>query len=219
MKKIKLLIAVFFTMLLTSGCASSYPMGLNEEQWNSLSKEKQIELTIEQNRLNQERSLLEEKRQLQQGESSSYQQQAQTLPFRYGDIATVSFYSGIGKFGKREKNILPQSFMINRGETKEIQLRMQYKDKKYTETETIFLVYAQDGSKIEIFGETPNQRRQRITLLNDGKWNRGIKYSNQNAESSKYIALRNVSVGVRFYDEESRYDDRNYHHKDYRNYK
>lgn len=219
MKKIKLFVAVLFAMFLTSGCASSYPMGLNEEQWNSLSKEKQIELTIEQNRLNQERSLLEEKRQLQQGESSSSYQQAQTLPFRYGDVATVSFYGGIAKHDKYEKSILPQSFMINRGETKEVQLLLQREGKNYTQTETIFLVYAQDGSKIEIFGETPNQRRQRITLLNDGKWNRGAKYSNQNAESSKYIALRNVSVGVRFYDEESRYDDRNYHRRDYRSYK
>ncbi len=191
--------------------ASPYPMGLTKELWESLDKEKQVELILEEKRQIHEKEILAKKEEIlnkEQNKSDIEEQNPQ-----YGDIVVVNFNSGLTKHNKYKKNILPQSFLIEKGETKEVELQLQKEGKNYIQTETIFLHYASSGMQIEIFAETPNDRRKRITLLNKGRWNKGENYKNLNVESSKYIALYNVDVSVRFLDEERRYRQRRHYRK------
>lgn len=205
--KIKIKLIAFIALIyLTHGDASEYPMGLNQEQWITLDKKQQIELTIEQKRIDHEKEMLTQKQELlEEGKSD---QSPQNNYEEYGNAVIINFNKGSMKHGKYQKDILPQSFVIKKGETQEVELLVQKQGNSFTQQETIFIHFSASATQIEIFAETPSQRKKRITVLNRGTWNKGESYENLNVESSKYIALYNLDISVRFQDKERRYEER-----------
>lgn len=54
MKKLLLILPI---ILLLSACASSYPLGMNEEQWNKLSAQERQQLLLEQQKYREQQHL------------------------------------------------------------------------------------------------------------------------------------------------------------------
>ena len=191
-----LCVALFFI-----GCSTKYPMGLNEEQWLQLSSQEQLELTKQQQMLDHQIALEREKQrqlalklELKEQERIDKLYQNATI----GDIVVVNFESGAALSSREKLPIIPQAVVLARGETKEIDLQLQRGN--HTRVQRVYLHYANQATQVEISLNPPNQRVNKIVLLNDGRWNRGTKYPKQNLEVSKYSGLYNLGLSVRYHE-------------------
>jgi len=200
MKKVLLLLAVF--SLLTA-CASSYPLGMTEEQWKSITPEERQSLLLKQQQYEEEQRVIRMKaaakeRQLELKREIAEKKRLDALYSNpeNGNVIMLNILGGQYKYGKRVKNVLEETYQIARGETKKIELALQQPKKHYTSTEIVYLHYAQHGNGVYLYLDNPNYNSsKRISLLRDGHWACGSNYK-KNLHTS-YESLTGMRLFVK----------------------
>lgn len=181
MKRVLFILAVF--SLLTA-CASSYPLGMSEEQWKSISPEERQALLLKQQQYEEEQRAIRMKANARERELELQREIAEKkrLDALYsnpqnGNVLMVNILGGNYKYGKRVKRVLEETYQIARGETKQIELVLEDPKKHYSSTERAYLVYAQHGNGVYLYLDNPGYNSsKRISLLRDGNWACGSNY-------------------------------------------
>jgi len=198
-----LLILPIFALL--TACASSYPLGMNEEQWNKLSAEERQQLLLEQQKYREEQRLAQiqadaRARELRHREEMAEKQRLQSLydiPTN-GNVIMVNILGGEFHQGKRVDYIREETYQLARGEIKQIKLGLENRKKHYHSTETVYLEYAMNGNAVYLYLDDPQYRHNtqaRIALLRDGKWRCGSNYK-KNLKTS-YEKIKNLKFFVK----------------------
>ncbi len=201
----KRLVLILPIIILLSACASSYPLGMNEEQWNKLSAEERQQLLLEQQKYREQQRLARieaeaRARELQHQEDMAEKARLQALydnPVN-GNVVMVNVLGGVLIQGKRTKRIQEETFQLARGEIQSIELIVKDNKKGYTSRKSFYLEYAINGNAVYLYLEDPqynNYRDDRIALLRDGNWQCGSHYV-KNLNSS-YEKLKKVKLFVK----------------------
>ncbi len=201
----KKLIFLAFLFSLLSACASPYPLGMNEEQWNKLSPQERQQLLLEQQKYREEQRLAQiqadaRARELRHKEEMAEKKRLEALynnPAN-GNIVMVNILGGEYLHGKQVEYIREESYQLARGEIKKIDLILENKKKHYYSTETAYLKYAMNGNAVYLYLEDPKYRHnlsQRIALLRDGHWNCGSHY--QKGLNTSYEKLKRMKFFVK----------------------
>ncbi|WP_029406857.1 hypothetical protein [Thiomicrorhabdus sp. Milos-T2] len=201
MKKALFILALF--SLLTA-CASSYPLGMSEEQWKSISPQERQALLLKQQKYNEEQRVIRMKaaakeRELQLKRDIAEKKRLDALYNNpeNGNVIMVNILGGDYKSGKRHYNIMEDTYQIARGEAKQIELRLEESKKHYNSNETAYLVYAQHGNGVYLYLDNPKySSSKRISLLRDGHWACGSNYK-KSLYSSSYESLDNIRLFVK----------------------
>jgi hypothetical protein len=169
-----------------AGCML-YPMGLNKQQWESLSPVQQAEYRARQHEIDVERARQaalrqQEEARLAEERARAEQERAQEraraeqerLAFayrhaRYGDIITVSVQGGEIAFNGKRHPYEPIAFELIRGECKEVQFARLGSPHQTT---SIIMRLAEDGNTF--YFDAP--ARKHIVIVNDG-WEQGRTYT------------------------------------------
>lgn len=114
-------------VLLTTGCISQYPLGMNREQWEALPAEKQAEYQAKQYAINEERRQQREAQRMEQEKYEREQAMARAERLRlayanaqYGDIVRVTIQGGFLQVYNKRYPYHPVSFELIKGEVKNI---------------------------------------------------------------------------------------------------
>ena len=170
-----------FILLLTA-CASPYPMGMNEEQWQKLSPNERQSLLLKQQEYDEKKRLERQKAQAKQRELelALQIQEEKRLAQLYanpaqGNVVMVNLLSGEYRYKKRVFQIQPVSLLLARGEIKEIRLALRNAKGKRS-SERAFVKYNREGSGLYLYLNNPsNYNDDYIAVLRDGGWNCGSK--------------------------------------------
>ena len=154
--------AALFAMFLLSGCASTYPLGMSEEQWKSITPAERQALLLEQQKYREQQRIEQIKadakaRELRLQREIAEQKRIDRLynnP-RHGNVIMVNILAGQYKSGKRTKKIIEETYQIARGETKEIELQLEDNKKHYHTTERVYLRYAQNCNGVYLYLDNP----------------------------------------------------------------
>lgn len=220
----KNLILILPLLLLLSACASSYPLGMNEEQWKTLTPNEREKLLLEQQKYREEQRLAQieantRARELQHQENMAEKQRLQALydnPVN-GNVVMVNILGGQYIYGKRIKNIKEETYQLARGESLQIDLLLEDPKKHTRTTQTAYLHYSLNGNGVYLYLNNPNynnSRHERIALLRDGQWACGSRYT-KNLNSS-YENLKRVQLFVKEMGSKCRYPNRIEPRKHYR---
>jgi len=200
MKKLLFIITV---LSLLTACASSYPLGMSEEQWKSITPEERQALLLKQQQYEEEQRAIrmkaaaeERKLQLQQEMVERERLDRLYSDPANGNVMMINILGGSYSYGKTVKRVLEDSYEIARGETKKIELALEDPKKHYNSTETIYLQYSMNGNAIYLFLDNPSYNSsKRIALLRDGNWSCGSNYQ-KNLHGS-YERLKNMTFFVK----------------------
>jgi len=167
----KHLVCLALLTALLAGC-QSYPMGLSEAQWNSLSPEQQADYTRQQAQLNEQRRQQQEaaERQRLATEAARADEERQRVQHlyaraRHGDVITVTIQGGMVAIDGKHRPYEPVRFDLVRGERKEIEFVQQGRS---TSRNKIDVRLSDDGNMF-YFDESA---RDRISLISTG-WDQG----------------------------------------------
>ncbi|NPA71364.1 MAG: hypothetical protein GXO35_00920 [Gammaproteobacteria bacterium] len=225
MKKLLLIASIF---LLLSACASPYPLGMDEKQWNSLTAGERKALLLKQQQQRAAQRLVQIKADARARELRIKQEMLETKRLeklyanpRDGNVLIVNLLGGELHQGKRQKRILEASYQIALGETKKIKISLEDKKKHYTTSETAYLTYDQNGNGVYLYLDNPNysHNRRRVALLRDGHWRCGSNYTK--SLHGSYEKLVGVQVFVKEKGERchSRHAPNRYESRDDQNYR
>ncbi len=162
------------SLAVMSGCAQ-YPMGLNQDQWQSLSPEQQADYTARQQAIDAERAKQAAIRREEQARLAAERERAEQERLeaayrhaRYGDIIVVTVEGGEIAFGGKRHPYEPIAFELVRGERKEVRFSRLG---RHHQTTGIVMRLSEDGNTF-YFDEPA---RKRIVITNNG-WDRGRTY-------------------------------------------
>lgn len=168
----------FFALLLSAvfmaGC-TTYPMGLNKDQWEVLPPAEQAAYQAKQSAIDQERArqyAIEQARQVQEQRDAEERERIRVAEaYRhafYGDVVTVTIQGGMVAFGGKRFPFEPLSFDLVRGESRLVEFTRQ--GRSY-ETTLVEVRLSEDGNTF--YFDYP--ARKRFVAINDG-WERGREY-------------------------------------------
>lgn len=167
----KHLVCVALLTALLAGC-QSYPMGLSEAQWNTLSPEQQADYTRQQAQVNERRRQQQEaaeqhRKSEEAAHAAEERQRIQHLyaRARYGDVVTVTIQGGLVAIDGKHRPYEPVRFDLVRGERKEIEFVQQGRS---TSRNQIDVRLSDDGNTF-YFDESA---RDRISFISTG-WEQG----------------------------------------------
>ncbi|WP_019556990.1 hypothetical protein [Thiomicrorhabdus arctica] len=200
MKKLLLMTSL---LLLLSACASPYPLGMDETQWNALTVEERQALLLKQQQYREEQRLVQMKADAEARKLRIQQEMVESrrLEKLYnhpqdGNVIMVNLLGGEYRHGKRSKRLMEATYQVARGETKQIELILEDTKKHYTSTETAYLSYDVNGNGVYLSLDNPGYNSsKRIALLRDGHWPCGSNYT-KNLHGS-YEKLIGVKVFVK----------------------
>ena len=199
---VKHLLIVLFVLTLTA-CASPYPMGMSEEQWQKLSPNERQSLLLKQQEYDEQQRLQRQQAQAKQRELelALQMQEEQRLAQLYanpieGNVVMINLLSGEYRYKKRVFQIQPISLLLARGETKEIRLALRDAKGKRS-SERAFVKYNREGTGLYLYLNTPSKYNDDyIAVLRDGRWNCGSNSQHQFA-FNKNESLRNLQLFVK----------------------
>lgn len=186
MKKLLLITSL---LLILSGCASPYPLGMDKTQWNALTIEERHSLLLKQQQYREEQRLAQIKADAQTRKLRIEQEMAESRRLeklysdpRNGNIVMVNLLGGEYRAGKRSKRLIEATYQIARGETKKIELILEDSKTHYSSTETAYLSYDASGNGVYLTLDNPSydssyNPSKRIALLRDGHWPCGSNYT------------------------------------------
>src|SRR3990172_11952338 len=113
----KYILLSLILIVLVYGCATRYPLGLKEEQWQALSPQQRAEYTTKQYQIDEERRKRQEEygRQKEREEAEAIRLEKERIlqlyrNARYGDIIQVNISDGSIAFISETKTYQPLSF-------------------------------------------------------------------------------------------------------------
>jgi len=195
----------FFTFLTTvtivifTGCATRYPMGMDEKTWQTLPPSERVQLQREQAkidaqlRLKRERDRHEERmRELQIEKEKQMRITRLYQRAGYGDIVRVNIEGGCYRAYKKCEPYRPVSVIVALGETKKVTLRQRYGG------ENLWVRYDEHGVTIDDDGDLDDF--DAIVLLPE-RWERGRRYriSLHDPYRKGQTTLTNASVFIRYF--------------------
>lgn len=199
--------AVIILMSIVTSCVS-YPMGLSQQEWDSLSPEKKVEFRqkqaaideasrrqqaqerLERQKQAQQQQLEEQKLALQQQENTR-QAYAQAL---HGDIVTVSIQGGTFEFARKWYSFDPIIFDLIRGESKTVELSNTHN--QHSISESMEVRFTDDGNQIFFYS---NIYGNPTSIMNDGSWKAGHRYGPMAMNNGNdNTGVRGAMVLVRF---------------------
>ncbi|WP_321324785.1 lipoprotein [Thiomicrorhabdus sp.] len=194
---------VFVIFALLTGCASSNPLGMSDEQWKSITPEERQALLLKQQQYEEEQRTIRMKAEAEERKIQLKQEMAERERLerlynapKNGNVMMINILGGKYKYGKREKRILEESYEIARGETKKIQLTLENPKSRYNSTETAYLQYSMNGNGIYLYLDNPKYNSsKRIALLRDGNWLCGTRY--KKSLNTSYESLHKISFFVK----------------------
>lgn len=195
------LFLLFFILTLTA-CASPYPLGMSEEQWQKLTTDERQTLLVKQQAYDEQQRLERIKTQAKQRELALALelQEEQRLANLHanpssGDVVMVNLLSGEYRYKNKTFQIQPTTFLIARGETQETRLALR-DSKGKSSSERVFLKYNREGTGLYLSLNSPSHYNDdRITILRDGRWDCGSNSHHQYV-FNKRESVHNLKVFV-----------------------
>lgn len=198
------LIFITSVFLLLTACASPYPLGMDEKQWNALSADERKALLLKQQKFREEQRLAQIKADAKARELRLQQEiiESRRLEKLYsdpsnGNVIMVNLLDGEYRYGKRVKRLMEASYQVARGETKQIKLIIEDRKTHYTATETAYLKYDHAGNGVYLYLDHPNNNHKRIAMLRDGHWSCGSRYTKNIAGTYEQL------IGVKLFVKEN----------------
>ncbi len=188
-------------LLCLSGCVQ-YPLGLSQQQWQSLPPEKQAEYQAKQYQIDKDRQQQAEQARQQRSQQAATaarmeQERINALyaNARYGDIVNVIVRGGAMKWNNETYPCEPLSFDLVRGETKEVEFRGRA-DNVRNLVSRYPVQLSEDGHTLYFNSESPN----RITLVDDG-WERGRTYPvTGHTLNEVTVGMSGMTISVKYKD-------------------
>lgn len=181
---------------LLMGC-TTYPLGLNREQWDALPPEQQAEYRAKQYSIDEERRQVAEARRIEQNRIAAEAAKAEQERLRqiysnarYGDIVQVTVQGGFIAYGGKRYPYEPVAFDLAKGETKLVEFHgrgLQTIATRYNARLT------EDGNTVYF----DDSCRQRIVLVNQS-WDRGQRYQPAGTENDVGVAIAGMTFFVKF---------------------
>jgi len=207
MTKFKHLLLWLFVITLT-GCASPYPLGMNEAQWSKLSTTERQSMLLKQQEYDEQQRLQRMKAQAKQRqlELALKLQEEQRLAKLYanpsrGNVVMLNLLSGEFRYKKKTYQIQPTTLLLAKGETKEIRIALR-NSKGQRSTERFYVKYNREGTGLYIYQHRPtNYNDDFISVLRDGRWNCGSN-SRHHYAYNKNESVHNLKLFVK--DKDSR---------------
>ena len=168
--------------VLVYGCATRYPLGLKEEQWQALSPQQQAEYTTKQYQIDEERKKRQEEygRQKEREEAEAIRLEKERIlqlyrNARYGDIIPVNISDGSIAFIGERKGCEPLSLDLVSGERKMIPF--YHHGKHMTHSTNIWLAYDNNAFCFDVgFDQKYEHSTDKIVILDNGGWDEGETY-------------------------------------------
>ncbi len=180
--KQRMLLFLLFLVLFFEGCATRYPLGLKEEQWQALRPPQQAEYFAKQYQIDEERRKRQEEyeRQKEREEAEATRLEKERIlqlyrNARYGDIIQVNISGGsIASNGER-KDYEPLSFDLVRSERKRIPF--YHHDKQITYSTDIWVAYDNNAFYFDVGDDQKYEySTDKIVILDNGRWDEGKTY-------------------------------------------
>lgn len=185
-------LSLLLISILLIGCSSHYPLGMNEEQWNTLSLNERKELLLKQQASNEKLKLARIKSEELQLQKDLEKEKRITYAYKHpnnGNVIMVNILAGRLIQNTRHQRLIEESYTISRGESKKINLIFEDSKTNYTSNKTAYLKYAMQGNAVYLsFNPLRNNNGKRIALLRDGKWNCGSQYKKR-LNDSRYTLM------------------------------
>lgn len=189
-----------------AGCATRYPMGLSEDQWEALSPDKQVEYTARQAELDARQQELAMERQLERERRAHERQQQEMARAReyearlqeryehamYGDVVRVAVEGGSLVYYKSLHPYHPVSFELIRGERKSV---MFSTEGSAGGTIRFDVALSEDGGSL-IFNEDSVDR----TVMVNRNWDEGQTYMSKGNTQQGGFGLAGATFFVKYKD-------------------
>ncbi|WP_458699471.1 hypothetical protein ACKGJI_06465 [Sulfurospirillum sp. 1307] len=183
-----LIIPIFLT-----GCLSSYPMGVDEDTWKLLSAEKKAELFKEEAKQREFYKKLKHEEELKKLDIEAMKEQRlkELLQIsKYGDIIRVNIFSGCINLYKKCKPYRPISILLQKNETRKIQLKMSYSSLD------LWIRYDNQGILID---DDKNLDDFDTAVFLPERWDLGRYYRfNLKSSYSKRNVLQNAKIYIQY---------------------
>ena len=183
-------------LLFCCGCVN-YPMGLNQQQWNSLTPAQQADLQAKQYQVDEGRR--------QQAEAIRLQREQQAIDAarlekervdalyanaRYGDIVTVTVQGGYLSYAGKRYPYEPAAFDLIKGETKKVPFRGRGVQTVATE---YVVRLSEDGNTIYF----DDHSKKRAVFVNHD-WEHGETYQPNETVNDVTVGLASMTFLVRY---------------------
>ena len=181
---------------LLSGCIQ-YPMGLSQQQWESLTPAQQAEYQAKQYTIDEQNRQQAEVRRVEQQRIAIEQARAEQERLRqlyanarYGDIVRVNVQGGFLEYNGRRYPYEPVSVDLVRGESKLVTF---YGRGNNTLNTSYNMRLTEDGNTV-IFDDS---YRQRIVMVNQD-WERGQRYGHERTRNDVSVGFLGMTFFVKF---------------------
>ena len=191
-------------IVLVYGCATRYPLGLKEEQWQALSPQQQAEYTTKQYQIDEERRKRQEEywRLKEREEAEAIRLEKERIlqlyrNARYGDIIQVNISDGSIAFIGERKGYEPLSFDLVRGERKRISF--YHHGKHITHSTDIWVAYDNNAFYFDVGDDREYEHHtDKIVILDNGRWDEGKTYHPKTLDKSTDSQAQGIKVFIRY---------------------
>lgn len=188
------LLFLFLLFFLFGGCATRYPLGLKEEQWQASSPQQQAEYTTKQYQIDEERRIRQEEYERQKERERILQLYRNA---RYGDIIQVNISGGSIAFNGQRKSYEPLSFDLVRGERKRIPI--YHHNRQITYQTDIWVAYDNNAFYFDVEDDPKYEHStDKIVILDNGRWDEGKTYHPKTLDKSTYSQAQGIKVFIRY---------------------
>lgn len=186
------------------GCATRYPLGLSEDQWQALSIQQQAEYAAQQYQIDEDRRKKQEEyyllceRELAEEANAERERVGQIYEdAEYGDIIQVNVWGGRIAFNGKKADFEPVSFDLARGERKRI--RFYHHEKHTTYSAYIWVAYENNAFYFDVGDDSAYKHHgERIVILDKGKWEDGKTYRPKTLEKDSDSEAEGIKVFIKY---------------------
>lgn len=214
----KYILLSLILIVLVYGCATRYPLGLKEEQWQALSPQQQAEYTTKQYQIDEERRKRQEEywRQKEKEEAEAIRLEKDRIlqlyrNARYGDIIQANISDGRIVFIGERKGYEPLSFDLVRGERKRISF--YHHGKHITYSTDIWVAYDNNAFYFDV-GADPKYEHStdKIVILDNGGWDEGETYHPKTLDKGTDSQAQEIKIFIRYKPLPGMHRKGSYHH-------
>lgn len=186
------------------GCATRFPLGLTEEQWENLAPQQQSEYTAKQYQIDEERRKRQEEYRIQREREAAEAARLENERIvqlyrnaRYGEVIQVNISGGRIAFSGERRDYEPVSFDLVRGERKRI--TFYHHGKHITYSTDIWVAYDNNAFYFDI-GYDPyyGHHTDKIVILDNGRWHNGKSYRPKTLDKDTDSQAQDIKVFIKY---------------------